>query len=243
MIARMNSWHPRRPQRLFPPPPGGVPSVAIAEVDPSPPESSHEDLLDVGPYGGRWREGGAVRVRRHQEGCDRSALKFRADAKAGDARFHERKRRSRVQEHRRVQGLLAICAATVVRDRTGEARTGLSRVGADHRAVSRKRSWADWPRSDAAVVPVIISAESGLAEYLCCPALNRGLDPDLYVPSIALVALADDANREAWTAKVDAGLSDHEATFARASKLRAELKLPLTWEKAARGLSLDFLKL
>lgn len=95
----------------------------------------------------------------------------------------------------------------------------------------------------AAGVPTIISAESGLAEYLCSPALNQGLDPDLYESSIAPVALADEANRKAWAAKVDAALSDHEATFARAAKLRAELKLRLTWEKAARGLSVDFLKL
>lgn len=95
----------------------------------------------------------------------------------------------------------------------------------------------------AAGVPAIISAESGLAEYLRDPALNDGLDPDLFESSIAPVALADAANREAWAAKVDAALSDHEATFARAAKLRAELEIRLTWEKAARGLSLDFLKL
>lgn len=95
----------------------------------------------------------------------------------------------------------------------------------------------------AAGVPAIISAESGLAEYLRDPALNQGLDPDLFESSIAPVALADAANREAWAAKVDAALSDHEATFARAAKLRAELETRLTWEKAARGLSLDFLKL
>ncbi|PSS64481.1 hypothetical protein C6558_13430 [Ensifer sp. NM-2] len=95
----------------------------------------------------------------------------------------------------------------------------------------------------AAGVPAIISAESGLAEYLRDPALNQGLDPDLFESSIAPVALADAANREAWAAKVGAALSDHEATFARAAKLRAELEIRLTWEKAARGLSLDFLKL
>ncbi len=95
----------------------------------------------------------------------------------------------------------------------------------------------------AAGVPAIISAESGLAEYLRDPMLNQGLDPDLFESSIAPVALADAANREAWATKVDAALSDHKATFARAAKLRAELEIRLTWEKAARGLSLDWLKL
>ncbi|WP_176439087.1 glycosyltransferase [Puniceibacterium sediminis] len=95
----------------------------------------------------------------------------------------------------------------------------------------------------AAGVPVIISAESGLAEYLRDPALNQGLDPDLFEASIASVTLGDVANRNEWAAKVDSALSDHATAFARAAKLRAELKLRLTWDKAARGLSLDILKL
>ncbi|MBD8552553.1 glycosyltransferase [Sphingomonas sp. CFBP 8764] len=95
----------------------------------------------------------------------------------------------------------------------------------------------------AAGVPTIISAESGLAEYLRDPALNQGLDTDLLEPCIAPVSLSDAANREAWGAKVEAALSDHEAAFTRAAKLRGELEIRLTWEKAARALSLDFLNL
>jgi glycosyltransferase involved in cell wall biosynthesis len=95
----------------------------------------------------------------------------------------------------------------------------------------------------AAGVPVIISAESGLAEYLRDPALNQGLDPNLIDASIAPVTLSDMENRKEWAKKVDSALSDHIAAFARAAKLRAELRLRLTWEKAARSLSLDFLRL
>lgn len=95
----------------------------------------------------------------------------------------------------------------------------------------------------AAGVPTIISAESGLAEYLRDPALNQGLDTDLLEPCIAPVSLSDAANREAWGAKVETALSDHEAAFTRAAKLRGELEIRLTWEKAARALSLDFLNL
>ncbi|MDD1498792.1 glycosyltransferase [Agrobacterium sp. CNPSo 3708] len=95
----------------------------------------------------------------------------------------------------------------------------------------------------SAGVPTIISAESGLAEYLCDPALNQGLDPNLFKPSVAPVARSHEENINAWAVSVEAVLSNHPAAFARAAKLREELGIRLTWDKAARSLTNDFLKL
>lgn len=95
----------------------------------------------------------------------------------------------------------------------------------------------------AAGVPVIVSAESGLAEYLRDPTLNQGLDLDLVEPCVAPVAQADGANCDAWAAKVDAALFDHAAAFIRAAELRSALQTLLTWENAARKLSNDLLSL
>lgn len=95
----------------------------------------------------------------------------------------------------------------------------------------------------AAGVPVIISAESGLAEYLRDPDLNEGLDLQLVEPCVAPVAQADGTNCDAWAAKVDAALFDHEAAFTRAAKLRSALRTQLAWDNAARKLSNDFLAL
>jgi glycosyltransferase involved in cell wall biosynthesis len=95
----------------------------------------------------------------------------------------------------------------------------------------------------AAGVPVVISRESGLAQYLEDPTLNENLPPDLVQPCIAPVAQDDETNRAEWKEKVDAALIDLDTAFKRASALRDALKTRLTWDSAARKLTLELLAL
>lgn len=95
----------------------------------------------------------------------------------------------------------------------------------------------------AAGVPVVISAESGLAEYLRSPKLNEGLDPKLVEPCVAGVVRSPEDIEDEWVEKVGAALFDRSAAFARAAALRDALRLRLTWERAARKLSTEFLAL
>lgn len=92
----------------------------------------------------------------------------------------------------------------------------------------------------AAGVPVIISGRSGLADYLRGAVKHDGLSSELVEPCIAPVHLSDTDTRTEWAKKVDEALFDRKAAFDRAAELRRALTLRLTWEQAARKLSVEF---
>lgn len=95
----------------------------------------------------------------------------------------------------------------------------------------------------AAGVPVVLSRESGLAQYLEDPKLNNGLSSELIAPCLADVVLEDAANHLEWQQKIEAILKDLAGAFDRAAKIRTALKTRLTWDKAARKLTVDMLGL
>lgn len=80
----------------------------------------------------------------------------------------------------------------------------------------------------AAGIPVLISANSGLAELL------QELVPD----NKAVIAITGDAekDRKAWARRIDFILEDPEAAFQRAQKLYDQLSSQLTWPRAIKKL-------
>lgn len=95
----------------------------------------------------------------------------------------------------------------------------------------------------AAGVPVIVSVESGLAEYLLSAGEHGRIDPSIAELCVAQV-LGDNAQVVAdWVERISHIFADRHAAFQRARELRAALVPVLTWEAAARDLTVEMLKL
>jgi glycosyltransferase involved in cell wall biosynthesis len=89
----------------------------------------------------------------------------------------------------------------------------------------------------AAGVPVIISLESGLAEYLA-RAVQRGEVPQELVDGCILAVVGDPGTvRSKWAEQVGAVLRDRDAAFQRARALRDALTPVLNWRAAAEAFS------
>lgn len=93
----------------------------------------------------------------------------------------------------------------------------------------------------AAGIPTIISAESGIGEFLLAGSVAG-------VSDVAAKCIADvigDTNEiaENWTQRIAEIYLNQEAAFADAAKLREALLPVLTWERAARDLSTEIEKL
>lgn len=87
----------------------------------------------------------------------------------------------------------------------------------------------------AAGVPVVISMESGLAEYLSRAVANGDLDTATFQACVADVVGNPQTIMEDWAAKVGSVLMDRPAAFRRAATLRAALKSKLSWRAAAES--------
>ncbi|MDZ4775418.1 MAG: hypothetical protein SGJ23_01370, partial [Alphaproteobacteria bacterium] len=86
-------------------------------------------------------------------------------------------------------------------------------------------------------VPVLLSIESGLAEYLLDAVSKSIIANDMAEKCLAnvLYQSSDDISDD-WVARMSSSLSDRQASFARAQTLRAALKPVMTWGNAARDL-------
>lgn len=85
----------------------------------------------------------------------------------------------------------------------------------------------------AAGVPVVISAESGLAEHLSRAAQAGEIDPTTVAACVADVVGPPAAVMDVWAAKVADVLVDRPAAFRRAAALRNALRPRLSWITAA----------
>lgn len=85
----------------------------------------------------------------------------------------------------------------------------------------------------AAAVPVVVSIESGLAEYLLRAADQGDIDSEVIGSCIADVVGDATKVTENWAEKVSAILLDRPAAFQRARSLRLALMPKLTWQAAA----------
>lgn len=92
----------------------------------------------------------------------------------------------------------------------------------------------------AAGIPVIVSAESGLAEFLREEVSGGALADTLIAPCVAIVASTAERNAADWQEKVEAALIDRPTAFQRAEHIRNALKNRYRWETAARSLSTEF---
>ncbi len=91
----------------------------------------------------------------------------------------------------------------------------------------------------AAGIPVIVSAESGLAEFLRAEVTSGLLDHALVETCIAPVASTPERNAADWQKKVEDVLSNRASAFERAERLRKALAITHRWEAAARRLSAE----
>jgi len=89
----------------------------------------------------------------------------------------------------------------------------------------------------AAGVPVIISLESGLAEYLARAVGRREIPPELVDGCILDVVGDPGAVRSKWAEQVGIVLRDRDAAFRRARALRDALTPVLNWRAAAEAFS------
>src|SRR5262249_35140632 len=91
----------------------------------------------------------------------------------------------------------------------------------------------------AAGIPVLVTAESGLAELLLDAAASGALEKNLADMCIV------DVNGELatismdWATRLHGVLSNVSDAFAQAERMRSVLRPMLTWENAARQLSAD----
>lgn len=85
----------------------------------------------------------------------------------------------------------------------------------------------------AAGAPVLITEESGLADWLIHLERHNRIDAGFAEACIARVVIAEGAPIDHWVEKLSALLCDRDRAFARAEKLRAALKAEFTWANAA----------
>lgn len=90
----------------------------------------------------------------------------------------------------------------------------------------------------AAGIPILIAAESGLAEMLHTdPEIVAAIDPISAQLAVCSVDGTSDAAVTAeWAKQVKTILSDRDAAFARADRFRKDLSSALSWQAAARTL-------
>lgn len=89
----------------------------------------------------------------------------------------------------------------------------------------------------AAGIPVILSAQSGLAEFLDAETKTGFLAEALIEPCIAPVTLTMDANIADWKTKVELVMTDRAAAFERAGQIRQSLSARYSWAATARKFS------
>ena len=89
----------------------------------------------------------------------------------------------------------------------------------------------------AAGIPVIVSDESGLAEFLNDEEKNGLLSAALVSPCVGTVVSGTVKNIEDWRSKADDVLRNHVDAFKRADRIRNALRTKYTWDRAARELS------
>ena len=92
----------------------------------------------------------------------------------------------------------------------------------------------------AAGIPVIVSRESGLAEFLFAAVTDGTLTEALIADCVAQVASTSEINTTDWRTKVEVALTDREGALRRAGQIRDALKAKYRWETAARSLSAEF---
>lgn len=94
----------------------------------------------------------------------------------------------------------------------------------------------------AAGVPVLMTAESGLAEMLYRdPKIVAVIDPESARRAVCEVEGRSEAAVAAeWAKQMKIVLEDRDAAFARAEQLRKDLSSVLTWDAAARALVDEF---
>jgi glycosyltransferase involved in cell wall biosynthesis len=89
----------------------------------------------------------------------------------------------------------------------------------------------------AAGIPIVISAESGIAEFLLSKVVPS---IDAIVQKCVVDVIGEDEKvAEAWAGRIAEIFLDQESAFTEAATLRSALQPVLTWERAARRLSTE----
>ncbi len=89
----------------------------------------------------------------------------------------------------------------------------------------------------AAGVPVLVSYESGLAEYILTAGANGDIDRAISDGCVANVVGENGSIADEWADKINRLLSDRPKAFERARALRMALAPLLSWSRAAEGFS------